>query len=244
MEGAELIQGSQEWLDFRRGKCTASNFKIIMSSAYGLTGPQQIKFDKYVGMDPAKLTATQDKEYIKLAHKLGNPFGEGAHTYAKKIAGDAIQEHFEEGYTSYAMEQGNLLEPVAIEEYEKITFSEVDSFGFISLPGNDFIGGSPDGLIANYGGIEAKCPQPAQHIEMLLSEEVSADYVDQIQGLLLITQRKWWDFISYNPNFKEGFRIKTIRVLPDKVWQTTFLSRVHSFQDLVDSYKMRLGEIG
>jgi hypothetical protein len=31
---------------------------------------------------------------------------------------------------------------------------------------------------------------------------------------LLITGRKWWDYVSYNPNYKESLII--FRILPDK----------------------------
>jgi hypothetical protein len=237
----ELIQGSDAWLQARRGKITASQFKVLMSSAYGLTEAQSKKFSVLVDKD--KRTDAQEKELAKLGLSLSDPFKEGAKTYAKQIAGDSIQDHFEEGFESFAMARGTELEPVAVEEYERITFQEVDSVGFVQMVGNDFVGGSPDGLIGDFGGVEVKCPAPAKHIENLLATECPADYIDQVQGLLLITGRKWWDFVSYNPNFKEGCRLKIIRVFPDEMWQFDFMLRINGFEELVKEYKDRLNSI-
>ena len=49
---------------------------------------------------------------------------------------------------------------------------------------------------------------------MLLGKEIDKAYQWQIQMILLVTGRKWCDFISYNPNYKNK-PLKIIRVLPD-----------------------------
>ena len=50
----------------------------------------------------------------------------------------------------------------------------------------------------------------------LLDEEKAIDskYIWQIQMNLLITGRKWWDFMAYNPNFEKSSFI--FRILPDE----------------------------
>jgi hypothetical protein len=44
--------------------------------------------------------------------------------------------------------------------------------------------------------------------------EIDSKYLWQVQMNLLITGRKWWDFIVYNPNFKKTMCI--FRITPDK----------------------------
>ena len=104
------------------------------------------------------------------------------------------------------------LEPQARTIYELTTGKDVKQVGFIEH--NDYVGCSPDGLIDDDGGLEIKCIDDVGYLKMLLGEEISSDYQWQIQMNLLITGRKWWDFVAYNPNFKQSIIIK--RVVPDK----------------------------
>ena len=164
--------------------------------------------------------------------------GKTAKTYAKRLIADEIQDTFEEQYTSKAMQNGIDLEPIAIDRYEAETMNEVNAVGFITK--GDFIGCSPDGLVGEVGGIEAKCPGSDKHISNLLSEECPAEYYDQIQGLIYIAGLEWCDFVSYNPHFKPEFQIKIIRVEPDLEWQELFEQRVNGFRELINNYKSKL----
>ena len=161
-----------------------------------------------------------------------------AHTYAKEIVGHSLQDAFEENFTTFAMQLGIDLEPVAISRYEQETLEQVYPKGFITK--GDFLGCSPDGLIGDVGGIEVKCPQSAKHIDNLLSVVCPKEYYDQIQGSLYITGRLWWDFVSYNPNFKTDYQIKIIRVEPDLEWVELFEERVEEFKQLINNYKQQL----
>jgi hypothetical protein len=42
------------------------------------------------------------------------------------------------------------------------------------------------------------------------------EHIEQIQGGLWVTGRKWWDFISYHPDFPEDLRIYIQRVERDE----------------------------
>ena len=50
--------------------------------------------------------------------------------------------------------------------------------------------------------IEIKCPIMSTHVGYLLEGELPKDYFQQVQGQLLVTNRKWLDFISYYPSLK------------------------------------------
>ena len=61
---------------------------------------------------------------------------------------------------------------------------------------------SPDGLVGEDGGLEIKCPLIHTHVEYLLDGKLPTKYVQQVQGSMLISGRKWWDFMSYYPGLK------------------------------------------
>ena len=56
---------------------------------------------------------------------------------------------------------------------------------------------SPDGLVGDDGLIECKSRRQKYQIETILADEVPAEYLLQCQTGLLVTGRKWLDFISY-----------------------------------------------
>ena len=95
------------------------------------------------------------------------------------------------------MQDGINCECIAVALYEQVTRNEVTPAGFITHPTLDWIGGSPDGLVDSrflYGGIEVKCPA-SQY-----GYAVPEYYMPQVQGLMEITNRLWWDFSVWTPD--------------------------------------------
>jgi predicted phage-related endonuclease len=128
-----------------------------------------------------------------------------------QIAGERLLGKSVEGYTNGNMQRGQELEAEAREAYEIITSQEVRQVGFC-LSDNGLYGVSPDGLIGDEGGLEIKCPTLPVHILYLLENKLPTDYIQQVQGQLLVTGRKWVDFFSYFP----GIKPLIVRVYPDK----------------------------
>jgi len=97
------------------------------------------------------------------------------------------------------MARGHLLEPLARDIYAEHR-APVQECGFVTA---DFdgtvIGYSPDGLVGDDGLIEIKSPRQKNHLRSLLSNEVPAEYVPQVQAGLAVTGRAWCDYISYAP---------------------------------------------
>jgi hypothetical protein len=58
---------------------------------------------------------------------------------------------------------------------------------------------------------DLKCPSSAVHVGYLLDGILPLDYFQQVQGQLLVTGRKWIDFVSYYP----GLKALIVRVAPD-----------------------------
>lgn len=144
------------------------------------------------------------------ATAIGN-CGKGLETYVRQIVKDLIVEKV--NFSNKDIERGNELEPIARITYEFETGEKVKQIGFISY--SDFVGVSPDGLINEDGGLELKARNDDIHLGLLLGDSVDSSAIWQMNMSMLVTGRKWWDFGSYNPNFKQSLFIK--RFYPDLV---------------------------
>lgn len=123
-----------------------------------------------------------------------------AQKYMYRLAGERITGIPEETYQNAAMQRGVELEAEARMFYEMTNDCKIEQVGFCLADGG--WGCSPDGLVNGDGLIEIKCPQIATHVGYLLDNKVPTDYFQQTQGQLLVTGRKWLDFISYYPAMK------------------------------------------
>jgi hypothetical protein len=108
------------------------------------------------------------------------------------------------------------------ERYEPVTQMGLvinDAFGFK-------MGFSPDGLVGDDGLIEVKSRDQRFQAETIVADEVPEEYQAQIQAGLLITERKWCDFISYSG----GMPMFVKRVFPRSDWQTAILDAATAFE--------------
>jgi len=171
----ECEQGSQEWLDLRKGKMTASHADAIGSS------------------------------------------GKGLDTYIRKMMAENYSRAEKEQYSNDDMERGKELEDQARSIYAIGSGAEVKQVGFIEY--SEFVGCSPDGLVGDDGGLEIKCPKDEVYFTYLLDGEKAIDskYTWQMQMNMLITGRKWWDFVAYNPNFEQSIFIFRVLLDEDKI---------------------------
>ena len=133
----------------------------------------------------------------KLVTGSGKPSG-SAESYINEMIAERLTGRSKPFFTNEHMERGNFLEPEARQAYEFITDFEVVETGFILDDSQEF-GCSPDGLVANDGGLEIKCPSDSVHVSYLRAGKVPAKYYQQVQGCMMITGREWWDFMSYHP---------------------------------------------
>ena len=122
--------------------------------------------------------------------------------YALELATQYLLIEPEPSYKNDAMQRGNDLEPIARQNYAERKLQAVEEISmFLSDCGN--FGASPDGLLGEEGLIEIKCPLATTPAKYLIDNKLPTDYVAQVQGLLWVSGRKWCDFVSFHPNFKE-----------------------------------------
>lgn len=112
-----------------------------------------------------------------------------------KVAYERATGESEESYSNKWMQRGHEKEPLAAEQYELLTFTELEIVGFYEF--NEFIGASPDRKIKGINaGCEFKCPSFQVYNEYLETGKVAKNYYIQIQGQLMCTG---WDYIDYMP---------------------------------------------
>jgi|TARA_R110001606_G_scaffold269261_2_gene417886 hypothetical protein len=139
-------------------------------------------------------------DFSKLITATGKPSA-SAKGYVDKLIAERLIG-WSDGYTSEAMQRGIDLEPLARVNYELITGDDVTESGFITDE-TDSYGCSPDGIIVLAGGskgLEIKCPMPPAMASYLRDEQEGVKkYYQQIQGSMLVTGLKQWDFFAYHP---------------------------------------------
>lgn len=138
----------------------------------------------------------------------------------------------EDSYVSKSMANGTECEPIARAWYSFDRDAEVTEVGFC-LSDCGRIGCSPDGLIGDDGLLEIKCPDLKQHVRYKRDGVLPNKYKPQVHGSLLVTGRKWSDFVSYSPCAEEIDHL-VVRVTPNEFTKQLaeelerFLSKYHA----------------
>ena len=135
-------------------------------------------------------------------------------------------------------------EPVAVEVYEHKTQLQCQAVGFIQHPSEPMIGGSPDRLVGEEGGLEVKCPYNTRvHLGYMLGAVLPKEHWAQVQGLLWITGRRWWDFASYDPRIdKLRLALFITRVQRDEQYIERLARAVFAFGDKLLKTLCTIGE--
>ena len=180
----DLLQGSDEWLNARCGLLTASEMKKILT--------------------PTLKMASNEKER--------------AHLF--ELMAQRITRYVEPSYIGDDMLRGQADEMDACLLYSK-HFAPLQNIGFLTNDKWGFtLGYSPDGLVGLDGLVECKSRRQHFQVQTILEHvidaggtSIPADYVMQHQTGLMVSERKWIDFISYSG----GLPFVVIRQHPDPV---------------------------
>jgi putative phage-type endonuclease len=161
--------------------------------------------------------------------------------YKIQLVSERLTGEKQETYINQAMQDGIDREQFARDRYVQ-QFGEVEEVGFVKHPTLE-AGASPDGMVGDDGIIEIKCPMGSTHTETLMTQDIPSKYIPQVQFQLLVTGRKWCDFVSYNPMFPEHLQVFVKRVEADPVYQKELESEVKQFLGEVDDVINKLKEI-
>lgn len=246
----DLEQGSEEWLAARCGIVTASVVGRLLSvSTYGgqdyecpecgVTAGDPCRSMAKRGSDsnPAIKTLHGARTALAVSRRDSSPLivtpatGDDARSLTLSLVAERITQHVEQGYVTDAMWRGREEEPLARAAYAE-HHAPVTEMGFITrrfvteTAGNSFIGYSPDGLVGDDGLIEIKSRNQKNQLQTILTDEVPAGNMAQLQCGLYVTGRSWIDYVSYSG----GMPLYVKRVEPDFAWLAAIASAVDAFE--------------
>lgn len=151
--------------------------------------------DEWLAVRQGILTASEMRLILTPTMRTASNDKERAHMF--EILGQRITGYTEPHYISDDMLRGHEDEVAARIRYAE-HFAPVTECGFVTNDDHGVvIGYSPDGLVGDDGLIECKSRRQKYQIETILADEVPAEYLLQCQTGLLVTGRKWLDFVSY-----------------------------------------------
>lgn len=186
--------------------------------------------DEWLAQRCGLLTASEMKHIIT-EKTLKASDNDKTRTHAWELLFQRITGYVEPHYVSDDMLRGQDDEIEARLQYAK-HYTPVTEVGFITNNRWGFtIGYSPDGLIGDDGLIECKSRRGKYQVQTIAENEVPGEYMIQLQTGLLVSERKWIDFISYSG----GLPMFVKRVEPDPLIQGAILAAATAFE-------MRLAE--
>jgi hypothetical protein len=188
-----VIQGSQEWIDSRIGKVTASGVAKVFTQPRKGCSVSKVRESYLADLLAERLTGKPSMQ------NYGDDSDDGPAAWGKKME-PLARAAYEERYDKHGM------------------CPKVELIGFIDHPLIPMSGASPDGLIGLDGGVEIKCPNTKTHLETVRKGAVPTSHLPQIKWNLACTGRRWWDFISFDPRAEEQqFFCQRVEPNPDEL---------------------------
>ena len=142
------------------------------------------------------------------------------------LVAERITGHVEETPISNDMWRGIEHEPYARDIYSGHHQQAVECGFMLRQEDGWQLGYSPDGLVADEGLVEIKCPRAKGHLNTILADAVPPFHIPQLQAGLLVSGRKWIDFVSFNA----GMPLFVRRVYPDPAWHEAIVAACRKFE--------------
>ena len=199
-------QGSEEWIAWRVGRITASNFGAVMAKGSGSTRKSYA-----LKVAAQRITGLPGESYTNAAMEWGTLNEPAARAEYELTVRDDIR-------TVGGVE---LLGGRAWTIGDRLA---------------NAVTCSPDGLVGHDGLIEIKCPNTTTHIETVATGKISTAYRRQIMGNLWITGRDWCDFVSFDPRVPGPKCLHVIRVERDDDEIAELMGSVETFAQEVENY--------
>jgi hypothetical protein len=173
----------------------------------------------------------------KFATVMAKGEGKTRSEYMRKLAGEVLTGEPMESYSNAHMERGKEMEDEARKTYAFVNDVEPRRVGFIL---NGRKGGSPDSLIGDNGGLEIKTALPHIQIDRLLRGDLPPEHKAQVQGNIWVSEREYWDFVSYWPRLP----LLTVRVYRDDIYIKQLSDEVDRFNDELEILVDRIRHYG
>lgn len=188
--------------------------------------------DEWYAMRCGMLTASTMA--LILTPTLKQAKNDKSRSHVFELLGQQVTSHTEPQYISNDMLRGQEEEITARSLYSE-RYAEVETAGFITNDKWGFsLGFSPDGLVGEDGLIECKSRMQKFQAETIITAKMPDDFALQVQTGLLVSERKWCDFISYCG----GMPMFTTRVYPDEEMHKNIIEAARSFYEDVSGKKI------
>jgi putative phage-type endonuclease len=138
-----------------------------------------------------------------------------ANYQAEKLI-ERLTGNAQDTFINDAMRWGTEQEPHARLAYEFYKGVSVSEIGFVDHPIIRNAGASPDGLCADDGMIEIKCPMTATYLDIYESEKIPERYIKQMQFQMACCERQWCDFVAFDPRLPEEMNLFVKRIGRDE----------------------------
>lgn len=180
--------------------------------------------DEWLAARCGLLTASEVCRIMTPTGKVAN--NDKTRQHAFELAFQRITNFVEPQYVSDSMLRGREDEYYARAAYAE-HYAPVSETGFVTNSQWGFtIGYSPDGLVGDDGLIEIKSRAGKYQVQTIAADEVPEEYVLQLQTGLLVTGRKWIDFVSYSG----GLPMFVKRVEPDPDLHEAIITAATAFE--------------
>lgn len=151
--------------------------------------------DEWLAARCGMLTASEMKLIVTPTLKVANNDKTRAHVF--ELLFQRLTGYVEPQYVSDAMLRGQEDEIYARAAYSE-HYAPVTEVGFITNDEWGFtLGYSPDGLVGDDGLTEVKSRCGKYQVQTIAEDAVPDEFMIQLQTGLLVSGRKWIDFISY-----------------------------------------------
>lgn len=152
-------------------------------------------------------------------------------TLTETLVAERITGHIDPFFMTNDMERGVMDEPYARDIYAE-HYAPVEEIGFMVRDDWGYpIGYSPDGLVGEDGLIEIKSRKPKIQLRTILTDTVPLANMAQLQCGLLVSGRKWIDYVSY----AGGMPLYVKRVHPDPAWHAAIIEAVDQLETLANN---------
>lgn len=188
------------------------------------------------------LLTASEMRHIITPKKLEYAKNDNSRTHLYELLAQRVTGYVEPSYINDDMLRGQEDEVEAIQHYQN-NYAYVQSVGFITNDKWGFtLGYSPDALIGNDGVIEVKGRRQKYQAETIIKGQMPDEYMIQVQTGLLVSERKFCDFISYCG----GMHMIVIRVEANPEIQDAIVEAAKTFHGwldtLMDEYRSKLND--
>lgn len=180
--------------------------------------------DEWMAARCGLLTASEMKLILTPTLKVAD--NDKSRSHLHELLAQRITGYVEPCYISDDMLRGQEDEAEARAIYSK-HFAPVEEVGFVTNDEWGFtLGYSPDGLVGTDGLIEIKSRRQKFQVGTIIDGAIPDEHTIQIQTGLLVTGRKWCDFVSYCG----GLPMAVVRAFPDETIQAAIIEAATGFE--------------